>query len=73
MSPSDKHNKLAPELVVQLVKGTDCESDALVVLESVVFGALLYFRPNPRQAAEFLDVLTERVITRMHENAARQN
>jgi hypothetical protein len=67
----EKHNKLAPELLRRLVKGTDSEPDAMVVLESVVLGAMLYFRPDPRHASEFLDILTERVITRMHEDAAR--
>lgn len=59
------HNRLAPDLLTRLVEGTDGEAAAMVVLESVLVGAMLYFRPDPRQAAEYLDTLTARVLERM--------
>lgn len=67
------HNELVPELVKRLIKGTDSESDAMVALESVVLGVMLFYAPRPGHAAEFLEVLTERVIERMRDNAARAN
>jgi hypothetical protein len=65
MTPSETHNRLAPELVKRLVSETDGESGAMVVLESVVLGVMLYYRPDPRHAAEFLDSMTAAVIERM--------
>lgn len=60
-----KHNQLAPELVKRLISETENEVDAFIVLESVILGVMLYHRPKPRHAAEFLDTITERVIGRM--------
>lgn len=71
MTPSDKHNWLVPQLLSDLVRGTDGESDAMVALESLVLGVMLMFRPRPEHAAEYLDVLTAQVIERMHADAAR--
>ena len=65
MSAPETHNHLAPELVKRLISETDSESSAMIVLESIILGVMLYYRPKPRHAAEFLDVLTERVIGRM--------
>jgi len=65
MTPSENHNRLAPELVTRLIKETDSESNAMVVLESVVLGVMLYYRPNPRHAGEFMDSMTAAVIERM--------
>lgn len=65
------HNRLAPELLTRLVRETDSEAQAMVVLESVLLGAMLYFRPDPRHAAAFMETITERVIERMAEDAAR--
>lgn len=65
VSASETHNRLAPELVTRLISETDSESSAMVVLESVVLGVMLYYRPNPRHAAEFLDSMTAAVIERM--------
>jgi hypothetical protein len=65
MTPTERHNRLAPELVKKLISETDGESDAMVVLESVVLGVMLYFRPDPRHAGEFMDSMTAAVIERM--------
>jgi hypothetical protein len=59
------HNKLAPELVKRLISETESESDAMVVLESVVLGVMLYYRPEPRHAGEFMDTMFASVIERM--------
>lgn len=73
MTPSEQHNKLAPELVSRIVKETACESDAMVVLESVILGLMLFYRPNPAHAGEYLDVMTVQVLERMRPNAARSD
>lgn len=65
MTPAESHNRLAPELVTRLIKETDGESNAMVVLESVVLGVMLYYRPNPRHAGEMMDSMTAAVIERM--------
>lgn len=41
------------------------EADAMVVLESVVLGVMLRYRPLPGEASEFLDAMTARVIERL--------
>jgi hypothetical protein len=61
----ERHNRLAPELVRKLISETDDESACLITLESVVLGVMLYYRRDVREASEFLDVLTERVVGRM--------
>lgn len=73
MTSAEKHNQLAPELLTRLISETGSEADALIVLESVVLGVMLYYRPNWRHASEFLDVLTARVVGRMHDDAGRSS
>jgi hypothetical protein len=72
MNASDNHNRLVPELLNRLIKEARGDSDAMVALESLIVGVMLFHRPNPRHAAEFLDSITARVIERMHD-AARTN
>lgn len=67
MSQSEIHNILVPQLLERIVRETDGESNAMVALESLILGVMLYFRPNPRHAAEFLDSMTAAVIERMAE------
>jgi hypothetical protein len=67
VSGRETHNRLARELVTRLISETDGEVSAMIVLESVILGVMLYYRPKPRHAAEFLDTITERVIGRMSE------
>lgn len=62
---ASEHNQLAPELTLKLLMETEDEASAMVVLESVVLGVMLRYRPQPREAGEFLDALTERVIERL--------
>lgn len=68
---AENHNRLASQLLAKLIQESGSEAEAMVVLESLIMGVLLYFRPKPREAAVFLDSLTERVIERMAEDAAR--
>jgi hypothetical protein len=61
----EKHNQLSSALTLRLLVETETEARAMVVLESVVLGVMLRYRPQAREAAEFLDLLTQRVIDRM--------
>ena len=62
---AESHNKLVPELLIRLVKETDGESDCMVALESLILGVMLFYRPKPLHAGEFLDSMTAAVIERM--------
>lgn len=62
---AESHNRLAPEIITRMVKESDGESDCMVLLESIVLGVMLYYRPNPRHAGEFMDSMTAAVIERM--------
>lgn len=62
---ADRHDRLAAALVRRLVTGTATEGEAMVVLESVVLGVMLYYRPQPQAAGEFLDAMAAAVIARM--------
>lgn len=63
---AQRHNRLAPELVSRIVKETKGEGEALILLESVVLGVMLYTRPaHPTAVSEFLDSLTLAVVNRM--------
>lgn len=65
MTPSEQHNRLAPEIVTRIIRETDSETNAYVLLESVILGVMLYYRPDPRHAGEFMDSMTAAVIERM--------
>lgn len=62
---AESHNRIAPEIVKRLISESDGESDCMVMLESVVLGVMLYYRPDPRHAGEFMDSMTAAVIERM--------
>ncbi len=62
---TESHNRIVPEIVKKLIRESDGESDCMVALESIVFGVMLYYRPKPREAGEFMDSMTQRVIERM--------
>jgi hypothetical protein len=62
---AESHNRIAPEIIKKLVRESDGETDCMVALESVVLGVMLFYRPNPRHAGEFLDMMTTQVIERM--------
>lgn len=59
------HNSMVPEMVAKLIRESDGESDCMVALESIVLGVMLYYRPDPLQAGEFMDSMTAAVIERM--------
>ena len=69
MTAHEIHNQLARQFVEQVLVLTTTESECLVVLESIITAALLYHRPEPKQAVEFLDALTARAIERLHDAA----
>jgi hypothetical protein len=71
MTPSENHNRLAPELLKRLITEGGPESQVMVALESVILGVMLYYRPQIKEAVEFLDTLTARVVERMAEDARR--
>ena len=62
---TESHNRIVPEIVKQLIRESDGESDCMVALESVVFGVMLYYRPKPRHAGEMMDSMTAAVIERL--------
>lgn len=62
---TESHNRIVPQIVRQLVRESDGESDCMVALESVVFGIMLLYRPHPREAGEFMDSMTAAVIERL--------
>jgi hypothetical protein len=61
----DRHDRLVPILLRQLIETTTNEAEAMVVLESLTLGVMLYYRPDPRQAGEFMDSMTAAIIERM--------
>jgi hypothetical protein len=62
---AESHNRIVPEIIKKLVRESDGESDCMVALESIVLGVMLFYRPNPRHAGEFLDSMTAAIIERM--------
>lgn len=62
---SEQHNILVPGIMRDLVRNAPTESEMMVALESVILGVMMLHRPEPRQASEFLDALTMRVIDRL--------
>ena len=64
-TPSERHNRVAPEMVKRIITEAENESACMVMLESIVLGVMLYYRPNPRHAGEFLDSMTAAIIERM--------
>ncbi|MDQ2765393.1 MAG: hypothetical protein M3Y22_18520 [Pseudomonadota bacterium] len=62
---TESHNRIVPEIVKRMVRESDGEADCMVALESIVFGIMSYYRPDPRHAGEFMDSMTAAVIERM--------
>lgn len=65
MSAHLRHNELARRFCQDVLAETASESECMVVLETILLAAMLFYRPNPAQAAEMLDVMTMHVIERM--------
>jgi hypothetical protein len=62
------HNRIAREAVSVIYRGVNGdEVQAMIIVESVVFGFLSITRSNPKEAVEFLDVMSERIVTRLHD------
>ena len=64
---TESHNRIVPQIVRQIATESDGESGAMVALESVILGMMMLYRPDPRHAAEYLDVMTAQVIERMRD------
>lgn len=70
-----RHNVLAPEIVERIVRGVDGDfPQAMVVLESVVLGVLLYGALHVRtqdlrvrHSIEFLDSMSDAVVARLRQ------
>lgn len=77
--PSNLHNQVAPEVLGLLLKrmsGDDIKPSAMmVVLESVVFGAMLFIERHHgaprRQTIEALNMMTERVEQRLADDTEK--
>lgn len=69
---AEQHNILVPGILRDLTRNTGSEAEMMIALESVIVGVMLLNRPAPRQAAEFLDGMTMRVIERLGEIEARR-
>jgi hypothetical protein len=67
MSAAERHNDLARRFCSEVLAETASAAECMVVLESIILGAMLFHHPNPRHASEYLDSMTMRVIDRMHE------
>lgn len=65
MTAHERHNALAREFVDKVLRETRTEAECMVVLESILLAAMLFHRPEPRHAGEFLDTMTMRVLERM--------
>jgi hypothetical protein len=65
MTAADRHNDLARRFCNEVLAETASEAECMVVLETIILGAMLFHRPNPQHAAEYLDSMTMRVIERM--------
>lgn len=57
---SETHNRLAGEMAKRIIVETACAADALVVVESILFGVLLAQAGTRAVAIGYLDLLTER-------------
>ena len=66
MTGHKKHNEQVPIIVKQIVRTSATEAEAFAILESVVLGIAMFYRPDVREAGEFLDTLTAAVIERMN-------
>lgn len=71
MTPSDRHNALAPSLLTRLLTECSTESEAMVVLESIVAGVMLRFRPDPAQATVVAAEVMARAIIRLREQGGQ--
>lgn len=60
------HNEFAPDMLRMLITGSPTRTDALIVLESVIVGAMLFYFPgNPDGQAEMVEAITDRALERL--------
>jgi hypothetical protein len=64
---SERHNRLAPAIIKQIVRETDFrETEAMVIVESVLLGMLRFFRPDDARAQViFLETMCEALVERI--------
>lgn len=66
MTSLERHNFLAPELVYRVLNETKDEPEALLIMESIMLGVMLRYRPKSARAAQLLlDEVNHRVIKRI--------
>lgn len=69
LTRAKRHNALAPTLITRLLTECPDEAEALVVVESLLFGLMSHFRPQPDQAMLVLAEVVGRAIVRLREQA----
>lgn len=69
----ERHNAAAMAAARAIIEGGRRQEDlTMVILESTVAGVLGLLFPEPREAAEYLGVMTEQVLDRLHRSAKRR-
>ena len=75
MSPSDKHNELAREFVMKVVRETKTHSELMVVVESAVLAAMVVSRKvygyAPAGCVEMVEMAVQQATTRFAEDQAK--
>lgn len=61
MSPSERHNAAMLPLLRVIVEAAPSESDQWVILESLALGIGKLHNRTPRQTAEFVEAMAERL------------
>lgn len=59
------HNTLGALIFHDLIEGTEDESEALTLLESLNLAVLMLYRPDPADARKVFDQMATNVIERM--------
>lgn len=60
---SEKHNVALPDLLRIIVDHANTESEKWVILESLCLGIGMLHQRTPRQTAEFVEALAERLTS----------
>lgn len=75
MTPSEKHNELAHDFVMKVVRETKSHSELMVVVESAVLSAMLVSRKvyslPPAGCVEMIEMAVQQATTRFSEKDAQ--
>ena len=63
MSASDRHNEALFPMLKMLTQAADTEAQQWVILESLCLGIGKLHNRTPRQTAEFIEAIAERLTT----------